>query len=188
MKIPLILCLSCLALPCLSGELKVGQKAPDFKLPTIFGDSTYASKDLFPKNELTILILWASYCPDCWKALKNCRDLSARVKDMGVRVIGINFDTEKLATVRGFIKGEKIDFINLSDFQGKTIQAYGAESYDFSTFIVDKSGIVKHVSYDHPPDIDKVLLKRIQETLQKGDGEKSKKKTRDEKRDADRKV
>jgi len=94
-----------------AAELKIGQKAPRFELPTIFDDSVYASKDIFPQNELTVLILWTSYCPDCWKALKNCRDLATKVKEMDVNVIGINFDTEKLATVRSFIKGEKIKLL-----------------------------------------------------------------------------
>ena len=167
-------------------ELKIGQKAPKFELSTIFDDSTFHSQDLFPQSELTVLILWTSYCPDCWKALKSCRDLSTRVKDMNVNVIGINFDAEKLATVKGFIKGEKIDFVNLSDFQGNVALAYRAESYDFSTFIVDKNGILQYVNYDHPPDIDKVLLKKIQEIL--GEEERDKEKSKDSKADRDRKV
>ena len=167
-------------------ELKIGQKAPKFELSSIFGDSTYTSKELFPQHELTVLILWTSYCPDCWKALKSCHDLSAKVKDMDVNVIGINFDTEKLATVRGFIKGEKIDFTNLSDFQGEAARAYKAETYDFSTFIVDRKGALRYLSYDHPPDVDKILLKKIQEIL--GEEEKDREKSKDSKADRDRKV
>lgn len=165
-------------------ELKIGQKAPNFKLPTIFGDSTFSSKEIFSQGELTVLILWTSYCPDCWKALKSCHDLAEKVKKLEVQVMGINFDTEKLATVRGFIKGEKIDFVNLSDFQGKVARVYRAETYDFSTFIVDKNGALRYVSYDHPPDVDKVLLKKIQEIL----GEKEEEKSKESKSDKDRKV
>ena len=170
--------------PGISLELKRGGKAPNFSLQTVFGDSTYHSKDLFPQSELTVLILWTSYCPDCWKALKSCRDLAEKVKEMDVQVIGINFDTEKLATVRGFIKGEKIDFVNLSDFQLKVARAYKAEAYDFSTFIVDRHGTVHYVSYDHPPDVDKVLLKNIQNIL----GKEKKEKSKEPKSDKDRKV
>jgi len=176
----------------LCAELKIGQKAPNFELPTIFGDSTYTSRDLFSQDTLTVLILWTSYCQDCWKALKSCHDLSEKVMDRGVRVIGINFDTERLATARGFIKGEKIDFVNLSDFHGSAVRAYRAESYDFSTFIVDKNGILKYVSYDHPPDIDRVILKKIEEML--GSEERTNEKKDEKKRskepepDRDRKV
>ena len=171
-----------------AADLKIGQKAPTFELSSIYGDSSYTAKDLFPQSKLTLLIFWTSYCPDCWKALKSCRDLATQVKDMDVRVIGINFDTEKLATVRGFIKGEKIDFVNLSDFQGKVARAYRAESFDFSTFIVDTKGILKYVSYDHPPDVDKVLMRQIQEIIGKGVKEKSKNKSKETKSDKDRKV
>jgi peroxiredoxin len=168
----------------ISLELKRGGKAPNFTLQTVFGDSTYNSKELFPQSELTVLILWTSYCPDCWKALKSCHDLAEKVKEMDVRVIGINFDTEKLATVRGFIKGEKIDFINLSDFQVKVARAYKAEAYDFSTFIVDRHGTLHYINYDHPPDVDKILLKKIQEILDEGKEEK----LQEPKSDKDRKV
>ena len=164
-----------------AAELKIGQKAPRFELPTIFDDSVYASKDIFPQNELTVLILWTSYCPDCWKALKNCRDLATKVKEMDVNVIGINFDTEKLATVRSFIKGEKIDFVNLSDFQAKVARAYKAESFDFSTFIVDKLGTLQYISYDHPPDVDKVILKKVKGILGNEDKDKSKNKSKESK-------
>ncbi|UCE18433.1 MAG: TlpA family protein disulfide reductase [Gemmatimonadota bacterium] len=165
-------------------ELKIGQKAPNFELPTIFGDSTYNSKEIFPQSALTVLIFWTSYCPDCWKALKSCHNLAEKVKEMEVHVLGINFDDEKLATVRGFIKGEKIDFVNLSDFQGKVPRSYKADVYDFSTFIVDRKGILKYVSYDHPPDVDKILLKEIQKIL----GEKKEQKSKELKPDKDRKV
>jgi peroxiredoxin len=177
-----------------AAELKIGQKAPNFTLPTIFGDSTYTSKDLFPQSELTVLIFWTSYCPDCWKALKSCRDLATKVKEMGVNVIGINFDTEKLATVRGFIKGEKIDFVNLSDFQVKVARAYKAESYDFSAFIVDRHGALQYVSYDHPPDVDTVILKTVKEILgedeskEKDREEKSKSKSKESRENKDTKV
>ena len=172
----------------LTAELKIGQKAPTFELPSIFNDSMYASKEIFPQHELTVLILWTSYCPDCWEALKSCRNLATKVKDMDVEVLGINFDVEKLATVRGFIKGEKIDFVNLSDMQRKIARAYKAEAYDFSTFIVDRKGSIQYVSYDHPPDIDKVLLKQIENILEKKKKEKTKERSIEKKKDRDRKA
>lgn len=186
--IVLAICLNVWTGVSYAAELKIGQKAPRFELPTIFGDSVYASRDVFPQSELTVLILWTSYCPDCWKALKSCRDLATKVKEMDVNVIGINFDTEKLATVRSFIKGEKIDFVNLSDFQVKVARAYKAESYDFSTFIVDKQGALQYVSYDHPPDVDKVILKKVKMILGKEDEDKSKEKSKGSKENRDRKV
>ncbi|MFQ6093278.1 MAG: peroxiredoxin family protein [bacterium] len=167
-----------------SAELKAGQKAPHFELPTIFGDSIYSSKDLFPQSTLTVLILWTSSCPNCRKALKSCRDMAEKVREKGVRLIGINFDTEKLATGRRFIMGEKIDFVNLHDFQGKVARAYEAESYDFSTFIVDRSGRLKYVSYGHRPDVEGAILKKIRQIL----GPKQKEKSKDSKANRDRKV
>lgn len=180
-------CLSFCASSIQAAELKIGQRAPDFKLQSIFGDLLYDTKSVFGQNELTILIFWTTNCPDCWKALKGCRDLASKVKDRQVKVLGVNFDTEKLATVRGMIKGEKIDFINLSDFQGKVAMLYQAESYDFSSFMVDRKGILRHVSYDHPPDVDKVLLQKVNEILGAEKKGTSKEPSNSDKGDTDRK-
>ena len=161
-------------------ELRIGRKAPKFELPELIGDSIYASKDIFPQHELTVLILWTSYCPDCWVALKSCRDLDTTLAKMNVAIIGINFDTEKLATVRGFIKGEKINFVNLSDYQKKVARVYKAESYDFSTFIVDKNGILRYVSYDHPPDVDRIILQEVERILKAKENDTNKNKNKPE--------
>ncbi|RQW78652.1 MAG: TlpA family protein disulfide reductase [Geobacter sp.] len=133
-------------------------------------------------------MFWTTNCPDCWKALRGCRDLASKVADRKVKVLGVNFDTEKLATVRSMIKGEKIDFINLSDFQGKVAALFQTESYDFSSFIVDRKGILRHVGYDHPPDVEKILLQKVNTILGNGEGGKSQEKLKDVKGDKDRKA
>ena len=168
--------------------LEIGQRAPDFKLQGLLSDSVYDTRNLYRQNELTVLIFWTTNCPDCSKALKSCRDLASRTDSLGVKVVGINFDTESLASARSLIRGEKIDFVNLSDFQGAVATMFQAESYDFSSFIVDRKGTLRHVGYDHPPDVDKVLLRKVREILGIDTDDRSKDKPRDGKGDKDRKI
>jgi peroxiredoxin len=145
--------------------LKPGTLAPRFTLKTIDGKKTVESRELFKAAPATVLILWDSYCPDCLATVKACQRFTDNVKDRGIQVVGVNYDREKLASVRGFLKAGKIKFPNLHDRTGDTIKAYRAQAYDFSYFVIDHKGIVRFAAYDHPPEIEKELERAVNEGL-----------------------
>lgn len=145
--------------------LAPGTLAPKFQLKTLDGKERIDSKPLFKASPATILILWDSYCPDCLATVKACQRFAESVKDRGVQVVGINYDRENLASVRGFLKAGKIKFRNLHDRTGETVNAYRARAYDFSYFVIDSKGIVRYAAYDHPPEIEKELLRAINEGM-----------------------
>jgi len=141
--------------------LKPGTLAPRFQLQTLDGKDKIDSRGLFKKSPVTVLILWDSYCPDCLATVRACQKFAGKVESRGIQVIGINYDTENLASVRGFLKVGRIKFPNLHDPTGKTVKAYRAKAYDFSYFVIDKKGVVRFAAYDHPPEIEKELLKAV---------------------------
>jgi len=145
--------------------LKPGTLAPRFTLTTLDGKTEIDSRDLFEKATATVLILWDSYCPDCLATVKACQEFADRIEGAGLQVVGINYDHENLASVRGFLRVGKIRFPNLHDPTGKTIQAYRAQAYDFSYFVIDAKGIVRAAAYDHPPEMEKELLRAVNDGL-----------------------
>jgi peroxiredoxin len=147
--------------------LKPGVLAPRFHLGTLDGKREVDSRDLFKESRATVLVLWDSYCPDCLATVKACQKFADRVEKMGVRVVGINYDSENLAAVRGFLKAGKIHFPNLQDRSGDVVKAYRAQAYDFSFFVVDAEGRVRSVTYDHPPEIEKEMEKAVNQGLGK---------------------
>ena len=147
-------------------ELKVSQRAPAFTLKTLDGSKVMRSKNIFSGKDLTVLIFWDSYCPDCLKTLADCQKFYQHAKNLGVGVCSINFDKEEnLSKVRSFLKGEGITFPILSDPLNVTVRKYKAKAYDFSFFIIDKRRIIRCVCYDHPPEVTDVIKKEIEKLL-----------------------
>ena len=147
--------------------LKLNQKAPDFILKNIEGTKVIKSKDIFSEKKLTVLIFWDSYCPDCLKAIADCQRFFRYVQEqkLDVSVWSVNFDNEKLSKARSFIKGAGISFPVLSDPNGTTVNRYKAKAYDFSFFIIDSNGIIKHICYDHPPYVSDVIKEKVLKLL-----------------------
>ncbi len=145
--------------------LKPSQKAPTFVLKTIDGEKTVRSKNIFSEKELTVLIFWDSYCPDCLKAVIDCQRFYKNMGDLNVGVWSINFDDKKLADAKRFIKAEKISFPVLSDSRGVITKKYKAKAYDFSFFIIDKKGVIRYVCYDHPPNVGDLIKEEVKKIL-----------------------
>jgi len=145
--------------------LKVSQKAPAFILKTLDGSKVVRSKNIFSEKELTVLIFWNSYCPECLKAVADCQKFYQNAEKLDVGVWSINFDKENISKLRSFVKGEKITFPILSDSLGVTVRKYKAKAYDFSFFIIDKKRIIRYVCYDHPPKVADVIKKEVERLL-----------------------
>jgi len=147
-------------------ELKVSQIAPSFILKTLDGSKVVKSKNIFSGKKLTVLIFWDSYCPDCLETLAECQKFHNNAEKLDVGLWSINFDkSENLSKVRSFLKGEELTFPILSDPLKVTVKKYKAEAYDFSFFIVDKRRVIRHVCYDHPPDVGKVIQQEVEKLL-----------------------
>lgn len=150
--------------------LKVSQLAPHFKLKRLDGKGVIASKDTFPDQELTVLIFWDTYCPECLDFVAECQKLYEKADSLGVAVLSINFDRENIVAVRAFVKGTKITFPVLMDSRATVATLYQSDPYDFSVFIINKKGIIKYVAYEIPLDIyDKpsLIVKFITDQIEK---------------------
>jgi len=146
--------LTFLNVPSVAEEgLKVSQLAPHFKLKRLDGKGVIASKDTFPDQELTLLIFWDTYCPECLDFVAECQKFHEKADSLGVAVLSINFDRENITAVRAFVKGTKITFPVLMDSRATIATLYQADPYDFSVFIIDKKGIIRYVAYEIPLDV-----------------------------------
>ena len=132
--------------------LEEGKKAPAFSLPASTGEKValkdYAGKKLvlyfYPKDDT----------PGCTTEAKDFRDAAAKLKKLGVSVLGVSKDTvEKHCK---FIDKYELNFPLLSDADGKVIEAYGAwgeknmygkKSMGIvrTTVLIDEKGVVRRV-------------------------------------------
>ena len=108
----------------MAGELKIGDKAPDFSLKTESG-STVSLKSL--KGTQVVLYFYPKDdTPGCTKEACGFRDSLADLAKDNVEVIGVSFDSAD--SHQQFIAKYKLNFRLLADTDGKIADAYGVRA------------------------------------------------------------
>jgi len=133
-------------------ELKVGDKAPDFKLDSSEGKKL-SLKDF--KGKLVVLYFYPKdLTSGCTTEACDFRDNLARVKQQGAVVLGVSADT--LESHEKFITKHQLNFTLLSDPNKEVLEAYGVWKEKSlygrkfmgivrSTFIIDKAGKIAKI-------------------------------------------
>jgi|SRR5690606_11893433 len=146
-------------------KLKVGDKAPDFKLENQDGEKV-SLKD-FKGQNILVYFYPKAMTPGCTVQAQGLRDIQEELEDLDVVVLGISADPVK--SLKKFEERDELNFNLLSDPEHKVIESYGAwgpkkfmgREYDgihrFS-FLIDKKGKITHI-------LDKVKTKTHHEDI-----------------------
>ena len=133
-------------------ELRVGDRAPDFTLPSTSGTPVTLSS-FAGKNDVLLAFFPLAFTRVCTAELCSFWDDTARFESAGAKVFGISVD--HTASQRAFQKHEGFRTELLSDFKRDVARAYGVllEDEGFSKrayFLVDRQGLVrwKHVEQE----------------------------------------
>ena len=130
-------------------RVKVGEKAPDFSLPSLSGERVSLRQFLGKKNVVLSFVpaAWTPVCSDQWpgyNAIKNIFDRHETV------VLGLTVDN--IPTLFAWTKQMgKLWFPVLSDFwpHGAVAQQYGVLRSDGvserALFVIDKEGIIRYI-------------------------------------------
>ena len=133
-------------------KVRVGDKAPDFNLPSISGTNVRLSSYFGKKNVMLTFIpaAWTPVCSSQWPGYVLAHDL---LKKYDTMVIGIS--TDNVSTLFAWTRDMgKIWFDVVSDFwpHGAVCKAYGllrsSGVADRAIILIDKKGIIRfiHVS------------------------------------------
>jgi thioredoxin-dependent peroxiredoxin len=128
-----------------SKEVKVGDKAPDFSLPSQDG-SPVSLQDFAGKKNVVLYFYPKDNTPVCTKEACSFRDAFKDFTDAGAEVIGVSSDSEK--SHQGFASEHKLPFKLLSDENAKIRKLYGVPLSmgvlpGRVTYVIDKKGIVR---------------------------------------------
>jgi peroxiredoxin Q/BCP len=127
--------------------VKVGDKAPDFTLPSQMGDNVTLS-EFFGKKNVVLYFYPKDETPGCTKEACTFRDNYEQLTKLGAEVIGVS--KQSVESHQSFATHYGLPFILLSDEHNKVRELYGVPSSmgifpGRVTYIIDKKGIVRHI-------------------------------------------
>jgi len=133
-------------------SLKVGDKAPDFKLPTV--DKSEVTLSQFKGKNVVIFFFPMAWTGVCTKEMCQVQEHYKTYADLGAVILGISVDS--FFAQKHFQDEYKLTGITfLSDFNKEVINAYGVVHPEFivgyknvakrSTFVIDKEGIIRFI-------------------------------------------
>jgi peroxiredoxin Q/BCP len=127
--------------------VKVGDKAPDFTLPSQMGDSVTLS-EFFGKKNVVLFFYPKDESRGCTAEACTFRDSYRELTSLGAEVIGIS--GQSIESHKSFATHHGLPFILLSDEDNKLRKLYGVPSTmgiipGRVTYIIDKKGIVRHI-------------------------------------------
>ncbi|MCG3149380.1 MAG: Alkyl hydroperoxide reductase E [Verrucomicrobiae bacterium] len=145
--------------------LKVGDKAPDFTLPSKQADGIKLIKlsDNFGKQNTLILFVPMAFTGVCTKEFCEVSAGLGQYTSLNAAVLGISGDNP--FAQEQWAQKEKITLPLLSDYDHKVTSAYGCAYDSFlpaknltmggvpkrSAFVVDKTGVIRYAQVNESP-------------------------------------
>jgi len=127
--------------------VKVGDKAPDFTLPSQMGDDVTLSEYLGKKN-VVLYFYPKDETPGCTREACTFRDSYEELTNLGAEVLGIS--GQSVSSHKSFATHYGLPFILLADVDNSVRKIYGVPSTmgiipGRVTYIIDKQGVVRHI-------------------------------------------
>jgi peroxiredoxin Q/BCP len=127
--------------------VKVGDKAPDFTLPSQMGDNVTLS-EYFGKRNVVLYFYPKDETRGCTREACEFRDQYDVFTDLGAEVIGVS--AQSVESHKSFATHYGLPFILLSDEKNGVRKLYGVPSSmgilpGRVTYIIDKKGVVRHI-------------------------------------------
>lgn len=128
-------------------SIRIGDRAPDFRLPALRGGEVGLS-DFLGKKNVVLFFYPKDETLGCTVEACTFRDAYGEFRDAGAEVIGISSDT--IESHAAFAEHHHLPMQLLADVEGRVRSAYGVKPslglFDGrETFLIDKQGIVRHV-------------------------------------------
>jgi peroxiredoxin Q/BCP len=127
-------------------SLSVGDKAPDFTLPSATGEAVTLSS-LWAKRVVVLYFYPKDDTPGCTVEACGFRDSYEAFTEAGADVVGISSDTSE--SHGQFAAKHKLPMTLVADGGGKVRALYGVKPMlglfpGRETFVIDRQGIIRH--------------------------------------------
>lgn len=122
-------------------NIKVGQRAPDWSLPLVTGDSIKSSG---LNGELVLLEFWFPHCGGCVQATPEINAIVKTYSKKNLLVYGIEFTEKDPKRLEDYIKKQNIEYPTLLNGQ-EVAKNYGVHAAP-TFFLIDKRGYIVYIS------------------------------------------
>ena len=127
--------------------VKVGDKAPNFTLPSQMGDEVTLSEYIGKKN-IVLYFYPKDETRGCTREACEFRDRYDVFTNLGAEVIGVS--AQSVESHKSFATHHGLPFLLLSDEKNEVRKLYGVPSSmgilpGRVTYIIDKKGVVRHI-------------------------------------------
>ncbi len=138
--------------------MNVGDRAPDFELPSTEGGKVRLKKEL-GKGNILLLFYPFAFSPVCTQEMCSIRDGMTEFTAIEARVIGISVDSPYAQ--KAWVQQLNLNFPLLSDFNKEVSEAYGVLYEDLggfkgvakrSAFVLDREGSVLYEWVSEDPE------------------------------------
>lgn len=146
----ILTCLWITALPASgAGTIEVGQRIPDFSLPSLEGGEVSFEKDIQGKAPLTLLFFMTTACSACFDELRELDEIVA--KNPGkVAIWCVAVDLRGAQTVAPYQQANRFRARYLIDTKFTLPRAFGF-SFTPSLAVVDAKGVLLHKKGGYVP-------------------------------------
>ncbi len=124
-------------------EAAIGQRAPDFALPTLDGE-TFTLSEALADGSPVVLNFWATWCAPCERELPALQSTAVHYGERA-HVVGVNLDQLDAAEyVDTYVSERDLTFTIPLDPEQATAQTYNIIGMP-TTFFIDGDGVIQQV-------------------------------------------
>ena len=138
-----------------------GQAAPECSLAPLGATPAVDLREM--RGKVVYVDFWASWCAPCRKAFPFLNALDAELGQRGLQVVGVNVDEDPLSA-RKFLERVPARFRVGQDQGGRCPRAFGVQAMP-SSYLIDRSGVVRYVHLGFRPEDAALLRGRVEQLL-----------------------
>lgn len=136
-------------------KLRIGDKAPDFRLPDV--DGKVLSLSDFKSRKILVIVFMCNHCPYVQGSIERIKELQSEYGIKSVQVVGINSNDEinypddSFEKMIEMSKARKLNFTYLRDEDQTAANAYGAQCTPECFVFDEKRALRYHGRIDNSP-------------------------------------
>lgn len=146
----------CSVAPAFAGDtamrLKIGEKAPDFRLKDVMTGRTVTLSE-HAGNKVVMLDFWATWCDICKREMPSLVKLYSEWRGNGFELLSIVLPSGNVEDIRKIAREKKLNYPVLLDADlAVATKSYGLAGPIPLKVVIDRKGIIRysHVG-DYPP-------------------------------------